>query len=137
MIGAAFFIILDRFFKSLAINGASFNLISDIFRFNFAGNYNIAFSLPFGGQILIWLIILITTGLLCAFVYLYKKQEYIFSSFIFLIILGSASNLLDRLKYGFVVDYLDFKYFTIFNIADALIVFGVFLLVFYYKKSNR
>ena len=41
-----------------------------------------------------------------------------------LIIFGAVSNLYDRLKYGFVIDYFDLKYFTIFNIADAMIFFG-------------
>lgn len=136
-IGAVFFVVLDRFLKSLAISGVNFDLIGSFFRFDFAGNYNIAFSLPLSGQVLLWFVIFIIICLLCNFIYLYEKKDYISSAFLFLIILGSSSNLLDRLKYDFVIDYLNLKYFTVFNLADALIVFGVFLLIFSHKKRNK
>lgn len=50
-----------------------------------------------------------------------------------LIIGGAASNLMDRIRYGRVTDFLDFHFrsyhwFT-FNLADTAIVVGAFLLV--------
>lgn len=38
---------------------------------------------------------------------------------------GAASNVVDRLRYGTVIDYLDVPWFTVFNLADALITLGV------------
>ncbi len=138
IIGAVFFIALDRFLKILAISNLySVDLVGDFFRFNFVSNYNIAFSLPLGGQLLIWFILFVIIGLLYNFIYLYKRRELLLSSFVLMIILGAISNVLDRIKYGFVIDYLDLKYFTVFNIADCLIVVGVILLIFFYNKNSN
>ncbi len=58
-----------------------------------------------------------------------------------LILGGAASNLLDRLVYGYVIDYLDFRIWPVFNIADAGISTGVFLVILYsltnhYREKN-
>jgi len=46
-----------------------------------------------------------------------------------LIIGGASANILDRLIYGGVIDYLPFLQFSTFNVADAEIVLGALLLV--------
>jgi signal peptidase II len=46
-----------------------------------------------------------------------------------LVIGGSVSNLLDRVRLGHVTDFLDFRYWPAFNLADVCIVVGVVLLV--------
>jgi signal peptidase II len=42
-----------------------------------------------------------------------------------LVIGGSVSNLADRVRLGFVTDFLDFRYWPAFNLADSFIVIGV------------
>jgi signal peptidase II len=55
------------------------------------------------------------------------------------IIAGSLGNLLDRALYAGVIDFILLSYKTfswpVFNIADAAIVIGVFVLVFFDEKS--
>ena len=46
-----------------------------------------------------------------------------------LVIGGSISNLADRVRLGFVTDFLDFRYWPAFNLADSFIVIGVAILV--------
>ncbi len=51
-----------------------------------------------------------------------------------LVLGGAAGNIVDRIRYGFVVDYADlhfgtFRPFYIFNLADACITFGVLILL--------
>ena len=41
---------------------------------------------------------------------------------------GALGNLLDRIRWGHVVDFIDFKVWPVFNVADASIVVGVALL---------
>ena len=43
---------------------------------------------------------------------------------------GAVGNLIDRLLYGHVVDFIDFKLWPVFNLADTSIVLGVALLAF-------
>lgn len=123
---AVFFIVLDRFLKLLAANNffsPPVNIVRDILKFNFAGNFNIAFSLPAGGGWLVAAIFLVIIFVFIFFVYCWRRRD-IRAFYLFFIILGAASNLFDRLRFGYVIDYLDVKYFTIFNLADAMIVAG-------------
>jgi signal peptidase II len=46
-----------------------------------------------------------------------------------LLIGGSASNLLDRVRLGHVTDFLDVEFWPAFNLADAFIVLGVLILL--------
>src|SRR5216117_1159701 len=46
-----------------------------------------------------------------------------------LVIGGSVSNLLDRVRLGYVTDFLDFRYWPAFNLADSFIVVGVGILL--------
>ncbi|TAK31743.1 MAG: signal peptidase II [Chloroflexota bacterium] len=54
---------------------------------------------------------------------------------------GAVGNLVDRVRYGYVVDFFDLQVWPVFNVADASIVVGVailfYLLVFSEKTSAR
>ena len=41
---------------------------------------------------------------------------------------GALGNLIDRIRVGYVVDFIDFKVWPVFNIADSSIVVGVAIL---------
>jgi len=45
-----------------------------------------------------------------------------------LILGGAIGNLIDRLRFGYVIDFLDFKVWPVFNIADSAITIGVTIL---------
>jgi signal peptidase II len=54
-----------------------------------------------------------------------------------LVIGGSISNLADRVRLGFVTDFLDFRYWPAFNLADSFIVIGVAILVAALAMAER
>ncbi len=54
-----------------------------------------------------------------------------------LVIGGSVSNLIDRVRLGHVTDFLDFAYWPAFNLADTFIVVGVGLLFLSFVASDR
>ncbi len=54
-----------------------------------------------------------------------------------LVIGGSVSNLTDRVRLGHVTDFLDFKYWPAFNLADSFIVVGVAALLLALVASDR
>ena len=54
---------------------------------------------------------------------------------IVLIVSGALSNLFDRIFFGHIIDFIDFRIWPIFNIADACITLGILYLVFYYIKE--
>lgn len=130
------FFIFDRILKFLAISStvnSGQQIIGDLLLFNFVPNYNIAFSLPFSG---LWLNILISLIIIILLAYLFKTKG-LEKSALYLIIFGAISNIIDRWYYGYVIDYLDLKWFTIFNLADTLICCGTIVLIFsIFKKSH-
>ena len=54
-----------------------------------------------------------------------------------LVIGGSVSNLVDRVRLGHVTDFLDFKYWPAFNLADSFIVVGVGILLVALVAADR
>ena len=54
-----------------------------------------------------------------------------------LVIGGSVSNLIDRVRLGHVTDFLDFKYWPAFNLADSFIVVGVAILLLALVSDDR
>jgi signal peptidase II len=142
-ISIIFFVSADRLFKFLAVGDYAekqVNILGNFFRFSFMKNYNIAFSLPFSGSVLNYLIPGIILYFIFSFIFLLFKKEYLSALFFLAIIMGAASNFYDRLHYGYVIDYLELRYFTVFNLADAIIVLGAGGLVvknFLIKKQSR
>ena len=51
---------------------------------------------------------------------------------------GAIGNILDRLQHGFVIDFIDFRYWPTFNVADSAITIGVIILaVALFKREQR
>jgi signal peptidase II len=49
---------------------------------------------------------------------------------------GALGNLLDRLRLGYVIDFIDFKIWPVFNVADSSIVVGVAILAYYLLRER-
>ncbi|MFH1198624.1 MAG: signal peptidase II [Candidatus Omnitrophota bacterium] len=45
-----------------------------------------------------------------------------------LILAGAIGNLIDRIYFGYVIDFLDFRIWPVFNVADSAITIGAILL---------
>lgn len=62
-----------------------------------------------------------------------KKQEVLLASSLALVLGGAIGNLIDRVTYGYVIDFLDVYYqnwhWPAFNVADSAICIGVFLML--------
>jgi signal peptidase II len=54
-----------------------------------------------------------------------------------LVIGGSVSNLADRIRLGHVTDFLDFRYWPAFNLADSFIVIGVGIILVALVLADR
>lgn len=54
-----------------------------------------------------------------------------------LVLAGAIGNGADRLRYGYVLDFLDFRVWPVFNVADASITIGVILVTFKFIRSLR
>lgn len=124
---------IDQYLKYLSLHHA-FNTTHYLF-FNLTLAKNTGVTLGFLGNTSWVFIISLQIGLLIWITYL-KPPHYIRT----LIFAGATSNIIDRLYYGFVIDYIHFQigswqWPAIVNLADIYITLAVFL--WFLKKTVR
>ncbi len=79
------------------------------------------------------IISLVVSVILCVWLYRLSREEKLLSWSLALILGGAVGNLIDRVAYGHVIDFIQWHYqgsnFPTFNIADAAITVGACLLL--------
>lgn len=132
-------IVLDQLSKAAIsshfANGESM-AVTSFFNLVLAHNFGAAFSfLDDAGGLQRWLFSAIAIVASVWIIWLLRKhQSQLLFSFALSFILGGAlGNLIDRIAYGYVVDFLDFYWgnyhFAAFNLADSAITCGAGLLI--------
>ena len=101
-------------------------------------NFGAAYSLFWGGRYALILISVLTILMVLYFVFVKKINNQLFLIASSFVIGGGIGNLIDRIFFGYVIDYLKLSFFSpICNISDYFITFGAILFVFYFLlKSN-
>ncbi len=131
-------IFIDRiskiFFSHLLSYGESLPVIKNVFHMTLVHNTGIAFGL-FKDQGAVFVVIpVIAVVLLIVNFYYYRQNDQVLSrSYIiaFSLILGGAiGNLIDRMQYGYVIDFIDLRIWPVFNIADSAITIGALIVGF-------
>ncbi|RKY31442.1 MAG: signal peptidase II [Candidatus Omnitrophota bacterium] len=124
---------LDQLTKLIATNNLilnkSFPVIKGIFHFTLVYNRGAAFGL-LKGQIPLFVFTSIFAIILVLLAIRdYKEKKISLQVFaLSLILAGGLGNLIDRIFLGYVVDFLDFRIWPVFNIADSAITIGAVLL---------
>ena len=133
-------LVLDRVLKYFARIKLEKNYLergesTPLFSFSFLCNEGVAFGFRLNKVLIIFLSILIIFGVLYL-MWLRKPDGNERTAWV-LIITGALSNLVDRLFWGCVVDYVKIYYWPLFNVADAMLVIAVVYLIFFsFKKSQ-
>ena len=143
-------VVLDQWSK-WAIK-TSFNLyqskpvIQDLLHFTYVTNDGMAFGLSFpGGRHVLLIMTILLTGFIVGFLWKEKNGHPLIKYGLALILSGAIGNLIDRLLYGKVVDFLDLMignfHWYIFNIADSSVTIGMILFIIHsiyieQKKTN-
>jgi len=96
-------------------------------------NQNIAWSIPIAPAIFYLAWIIIVSALILFFL---KTKKATLRFFLIFIFAGALSNLIDRIHLGCVVDYIDLKFWPVFNLADIYITIGVIFFLFSTLKSK-
>lgn len=103
-------------------------------RLNYVQNDSSAFGLLTNQVFLI----IMAVAVIIASLYIYYRWRFFGSSLarvgLGLVLGGALGNLIDRLHYGYVIDFIDFVYWPVFNVADMSIVAGVIGLVYFLLK---
>lgn len=141
---AAITLLLDQILKLIVKSKLSLNeeisVIKNFFSIHYLQNDGAAFSILENKTILLILISFICLGILIYYIQKEKNFTKIISISLGLILGGIIGNLLDRILYKKVLDFISFTFFSynfpVFNIADIGITIGTFLLLFSYLQEE-
>ena len=134
----AFLIILfDQISKDIARGhlrlGESLPIIKNFFHLSLVFNTGAAFGL-FRNETIFFIlaacVAIIAIVRTLKFKIFYSTEFSLQSISLILILAGAIGNLIDRIRFGYVVDFLDFRIWPVFNIADSSITIGACLLIF-------
>jgi signal peptidase II len=126
-------IVIDQFSKYLTVTRlmpiGDYNVISGFLEFTYVENFGIAFGM-FQNQR--WFFVVSTCIIALVVLYFIFKmfKKYVFYTICLSLIFGGAiGNLIDRIRLGYVIDFIHFSFFPpVFNIADSAVVVGAITL---------
>ena len=133
-----FSVLLDRLTKLWAEdvlkNGGSIKIIGNFLRFTYAENKGAAFSILQNHRTF-FLVMTILMLIFLGYLYFRTKNISNLSKLSIAMISGGAlGNFIDRLRLGYVIDFIDVRFgnlynFPVFNVADSFIVCGTLIMV--------
>ncbi|MCX7120715.1 MAG: signal peptidase II [Gammaproteobacteria bacterium] len=137
---SVFVIVLDQFTKQLVLQNISVEQVVPIFPFlNFILRFNAGAAFSFLGSQNGWQLYLLSgisviiSAVLIIWLCRLKRSDCCTAVPISLILGGALGNLIDRVHYGCVVDFIDFHvgnwHYATFNVADSAVCIGAILLV--------
>jgi signal peptidase II len=141
-------IFLDQLTKKLAVSmlagKPSVVLINGVLELSYVENTGAAFSILEGKMIVFYIITLfIGGGIVYYMIKMPKHGKFLLLYYTFAVLLaGAVGNLIDRVVYHYVVDFIYFSLinFPVFNVADIYVTCSVFLvlilLLFYYSEDE-
>lgn len=130
-------VVFDQLTKYLATanlkSGKIISFIPNFVQFRYTENTGMAFSMFSGAR---WIFVAVTAVVcICALLYLFTNKcnnLWVYWS-LGVIVSGGIGNLIDRILYGYVVDFIEpiFMDFAVFNIADCAVTLGAVVLIGY------
>lgn len=129
----AVIIALDQYSKFLVVTKimpvGDYSVISGLLEFTYVENRGIAFGM-FENQR--WFFVVATSIIAIVvlfFIFKMYKDHVFFTICLSLIFGGAIGNIIDRIRFGYVIDFIHFNFFPpVFNIADSAVVVGAIAL---------
>ncbi|MCK9223466.1 MAG: signal peptidase II [Candidatus Muirbacterium halophilum] len=125
---------LDRLTKYLVVSGLDLHqtipVLKDVFHITYIRNAGAAFGI-LQNKVTFFILIAFISIFMIVFYAFSRQADKIWVQVALGSLLGGAcGNLYDRILYGYVIDFLDFRYidFPIFNFADVVIDIGIVML---------
>ncbi|MBR3928574.1 MAG: signal peptidase II [Clostridia bacterium] len=126
-------LLADVFSKRWALthllSGGAREGIKGLFHFRFAWNTGVAFSFLSDKPVIVILFTGVILTVIALFLFLPKRERLFDRLCLSLIFAGGLGNLIDRICYGAVADFIEFSFvsFPVFNFADVCVVLGTCL----------
>jgi signal peptidase II len=105
----------------------SLPVIPRVFHLTLVANRGAAFGI-LKNQTLLFISTSLLAVVLIFFALRDNRRKGLYSFSLSLILGGALGNLIDRLRFGYVIDFLDFRIWPVFNIADSAITVGAIVL---------
>lgn len=143
-----FGVAMDQITKYYAViklkNQPAYNLIDGVLEFNYLENKGAAFGMLQNQKIFFVFVALIFIGVIAFVIFRIPPEKKYCSLHVLLVMIsaGAIGNLIDRLRFDYVVDfiYLVFINFPIFNVADIFVTVSTVILIiqilFVYKEND-
>ena len=126
--------IVDRLAKHIFYDKLTQNqpipVIPNIFHLTLVRNRGAAFGLFSGWNLFFSAFSILAIIAIILFICSRASYSRIMLIALALILGGALGNLFDRVLFGYVIDFLDFRIWTVFNIADSCITVGFELLAY-------
>ncbi len=121
--------VLKQYYSQALANGKSISVIDGFLSLTLVHNPGAAFGLLKGKVLLFVLIALITGVVILVYLAIYRQEDLLVSWGLVLILSGAVGNMIDRVQYNYVIDYVLIYYqdwsWPVFNFADVIINVGV------------
>ena len=111
-------------------------VIEGFFHLTYVTNDGMAFGLTFpGGKQILLVVTFILTGIIIWMLWKERNSHHLIRYGLSFILAGAIGNMIDRMLYGKVVDFLDIMlgdfHWYIFNVADSSVTIGMILFIFH------
>mgnify|MGYP001561201341 CR=1 FL=1 len=121
--------------KNLELNN-SIPVIQGVFNLTLVHNRGAAFGI-FKNQFYLFILSSVAAVILIYSILRKNKRNNSYTFSLSLILGGAIGNLIDRVSLGYVVDFLDFRVWPVFNIADSAITIGAVSLGWLIFKTEK
>ncbi len=119
------------------IEGDSYPIIENVFHLTFVRNPGAAFGMmPNKTYFFISVSLVVLAGIIYYYRTIPKEQKWLRIA-MGLVAGGAVGNLIDRVRFGHVVDFFDFRVWPVFNIADSAIVVAVAIIFLYLIREGK
>ena len=129
---SSFVVIVDRLTKYILFRnlseGESVRVVPGLFHITLVLNSGAAFGLFKGRSVFFTISSVLIIAFICFYIWHGGCKDLLTLTALGLILGGAVGNLIDRVVFGYVIDFLDFRIWPVFNIADASITIGAFIL---------
>ena len=130
---ALLIVLLDQSTKFLVKHHHQLNqsipIIKNVLHFTYITNTGSAFGLFKGFNIFFVMFSMIVVIVIFYYLKDIKENEKLLQFAVGLLLGGTIGNLIDRIAYGYVIDFIDFRIWPVFNAADSAVTAGVVLLI--------
>lgn len=109
----------------------SIPIIKNVFHITYVQNTGAAFSILSGRIFLFILASIIIISAITFILIKYPIKQKTFGIALAMVLGGATGNFIDRMRYGYVIDFLDFRIWPVFNVADCAIVIGTVILGYF------